>query len=147
LYRDAPSTAVGVGRKAASRREALGRARRVWGRAACDSCPRLWFCYSLSPSPICWSASPAEAQRRWQNAVPRPPTSVALAGRRTVNTEPLTALVASHSHERHTVHGLHEHKSHEQDVPRGDGNKGGRLCSFGQSFQPIDKPARYRQNL
>jgi hypothetical protein len=56
-------------------------------------------------------------------------------------------LEASHSHERHTVHGLHEHKSHEQDVPCGDGNKGCRLCSSGQSFQPIDKPARYRQNL
>jgi hypothetical protein len=56
-------------------------------------------------------------------------------------------LEASHSHERHTVHGLHEHKSHEQDVPCGDGNKGCRLCSCGQSFQPIDKPARYRQNL
>src|SRR5215831_20069691 len=54
---------------------------------------------------------------------------------------------ASHSHERHTVHGLHKHKSHEQDVPCGDGNKGCRLCSSGQSFQPIDKPARYRQNL
>ena len=47
-------------------------------------------------------------------------------------------LEASHSHERHTVHGLHEHKSHEQDVPCGDGNKGCRLCSSGQSFQPID---------
>src|SRR5262245_26266019 len=54
---------------------------------------------------------------------------------------------ASHSHERHTVHGLHEHKSHQQDVPCGDSNKGCRLCSFGQSFQPIDKPTRYRQNL
>src|SRR5215468_9269831 len=52
-----------------------------------------------------------------------------------------------HSHERHTVHGLHEHKSHEQDVPCGDGNKDFRLCSSWQSFQPIDKPARYRQNL
>jgi hypothetical protein len=54
---------------------------------------------------------------------------------------------ASHSHERHTVHGLHEQKSHEQDVPCGDGNNGCRLCSSGQSFQPIDKPARHRQNL
>src|SRR5262245_3189968 len=56
-------------------------------------------------------------------------------------------LEASHSHERHTVHGLHEQESHEQDIPCGDGNKGCRLCSSGQSFQPIDKPARYRQNL
>jgi uncharacterized protein with PIN domain len=54
---------------------------------------------------------------------------------------------ASHSHERHTVHGLHEHKSHEQDVPCGDGNKGFRFCSSGQSVHPVEKPARYGQNL
>ena len=53
----------------------------------------------------------------------------------------------SHSHDRHTVHGLHEHKSHEDDVPRGDGNNGCRLRSSAQIFQPIDNPASYRQNL
>ena len=53
----------------------------------------------------------------------------------------------SHSHERHTVHGLQKHNSHEQDVAGGDGNNGCRLRSPGQAFQPIDKPARYRHNL
>ena len=69
----------------------------------------------------------------WSNSKPRPALR--------------DCLEASHSHERRTVHGLHEHKSHEQDVPCGDGNNGCRLRSSGQTFQPIDEPACYRQNL
>ena len=54
---------------------------------------------------------------------------------------------ASHSQERHTVHGLQEHNSHEQEVPCGDGNNGCRLRSYGQIFHLLDKPPRDRQNL
>src|SRR6516164_11202364 len=51
-------------------------------------------------------------------------------------------LEPSHSHERHTVHGLHEHKSHEQEVPCGDSNNGCRLRSSGQpSSRSVSQPA------
>jgi hypothetical protein len=53
----------------------------------------------------------------------------------------------SHSHERHTVHGLQEHNSHDQDVPSGDGNNGRRLRSPGQTLHFADKPTRDRQTL